>query len=110
MPSTREMDTVLRETWRLAEMNGLVTNSIRMIADKSGRKNLYATAAQSEQRILINIRGSFQGFYAFLQALERQPRIMRISKMNITKDTMEAEGQIIVDLDISVFFDKGGKG
>ena len=41
-------------------------------------QSLFGAGAHSEQPILMNLEGDFRGFYTFLQALERQPRIMRI--------------------------------
>ena len=44
----------------------------------------------------MKLEGDFMGFYRFLQALERQPRIMRIHKMELEKMTGKdvSEGQI----------------
>ncbi len=105
LPSKKEIDKVLRETWRLAEQNKLVTKSIRTINHKGSAGNIYDCDLYAEQLILINLQGDFKGFYSFLQALESQPRIMRISRMELKKEPDAEEGYINASFDVSVFFE-----
>ncbi len=105
LPSEKEIDKVLQEVWRLAEANKLVTKSIRTLDRK---KSVFTTAASShrEQPIAVKLEGNFKGLYAFLQALESQPRIMRILQMTLTKPNEAPQGHANAELTISVFFEK----
>lgn len=103
LPCEKGIDEVLRGTWQLAEDNGLVTKSIRTIPRGVG--SLYATGSQSEQPVQVHLEGDFEGFYAFLQALENQPRIMRISRMSLMRPDNATQGYIKVNFDMTVFFD-----
>lgn len=109
LPSQKEIDKVLQETWRLAEDSSLATKSIRTAPQATGQTSLYTTGTQAEQIMLVHLEGSFEGLYAFMQALERQPRIMRISRMDISKLSEAEEGCVVAKLDMSVFFEKSEK-
>jgi Tfp pilus assembly protein PilO len=101
LPSEKEMDKVLREVWRLAEANHLATKSIRTLPvdDK-------VTTGPREQPIAVQLEGDFRGFYSFLQALENQPRIMRINSMTLTKLKNAPEGQVQASFNMSIFFER----
>ncbi len=105
LPNKKEIDKVLQEVWRLAEANKLVTKSIRTLDRK---KSGFTTAASlhCEQPIAVNLEGNFKGLYVFLQALESQPRIMRIRHMKLTKPTGAPQGHVNVEFTMSVFFEK----
>ena len=62
-------------------------------------------ASQTEQPIKMEFEGDYLGFYAFLLALENQPRIMRVRQ--ITLDQLEVKkGTIKARMDMSIFFEK----
>ena len=105
LPSEKEIHKVLQEVWRLAEANRLITKSIRALDDKMAG---FTTAASShrEQPIAVKLEGDFKGLYAFLQALERQPRILRIHQMKLTKPNKAPQGHVNAELTMSVFFEK----
>jgi Tfp pilus assembly protein PilO len=105
LPSKKEIDKVLQEVWRLAEANKLVTKSIRTLDQK---KSGFTTAASShcEQPIAVKLEGNFKGLYVFLQALESQPRIMRIRHMKLTKPDGAPQGHVNAEFTMSVFFEK----
>ncbi len=107
LPSEKEIDKVLQEIWRLAEANQLTTKSIRTLS----RKNDAPTSANAprEQPIVVQLEGSFMGFYAFLQALENQPRIMRIRKMKLKTSEKLSEGHVQIGFEMCVFFDRKSK-
>ena len=105
LPSEKEIDKVLWETWRLAERNKLATKSIRTETRGPRSTSPYDTGSQSEQPIVIKLEGDFNGLYTFLQELENQPRIMRISRMKIVKAKKAPEGHVEASLDVSVFFE-----
>ena len=105
LPNEKEMDKVLREVWRLAEANHLATKSIRTLPvdDK------VAAAGPREQPIAVQLEGDFRGFYGFLQALENQPRIMRINSMTVGKLKDAPEGQVQAAFNMSIFFERTGR-
>jgi Tfp pilus assembly protein PilO len=105
LPNEKEMDKVLREIWQLAESNQLLAKSIRTlpVPDKAAG----APAGPRELPIAVQVEGDFRGFYAFLQSLESQPRIMRINSMTMTKLKDAPEGQVQVDFNMSIFFERG---
>ena len=107
LPNAKEIDKVLREVWQLAEANQLVTKSIRTISgnDRSMSAEL---GGLHEQPIDMQLEGDFRGFYTFLQSLENQPRVMRISKMMMEK-AKSGEGQVQVRFDMTIFFEKTNK-
>ena len=104
------MDKVLREVWRLAEANHLTTKSIRTL--KSGGKAMLAdpNGPYAEQPISMKLEGPFKGFYGFLLALEVQPRIMRVREMKVEKLPRSVEGMVRAECEVSVFFERAGKG
>ena len=105
LPKEKEIDKVLRGTWQLAERNRLVTKSIRTVNQTSEAARMFASGSQYEQPIHIELTGNFAGFYTFLQALEDQARIMRISRMELARPTGGKKGHIEASLDMYVFFD-----
>ena len=107
LPNAKEMDKVLREVWELAEANHLITKSIRTL-QSAERPTAPELTNLYEQPIAMQLEGDFRGFYVFLQALENQSRIMRISKLTLEK-TPAGEGQIKACFDMSVFFEKSDK-
>jgi len=109
LPTEKEMDKVLREVWRLAEANHLTTKSIRQLNSKSEMILTEEAGPYAEQPISVKLEGHFAGFYGFLLALERQPRIMRIQEMEIAKHRKAPDGHIDAECKISVFFEPSDK-
>ena len=105
LPNEKEIDKVLQEVWGLAERNHLVTKSIRTMDRKKLPADVAASMGQGEQPITIQLEGSFLGFYAFLQELEKQPRIMLVREMNMLKTEKAAEGYISVEFIVTIFFE-----
>jgi Tfp pilus assembly protein PilO len=112
LPSEKEIDKVLQEVWRLAENNNLVTKSIRTPKRARAAQSASAVHNAHEQPIEMKLEGDFMGFYRFLQALECQPRIMRIHKMELEKKTGKdvPEGQIKASFVVSIFFEPSLEG
>lgn len=115
LPQEKEIDKVLQEIWRLAEKNKLITKSIRTISGCKRTDDFYASSSHAEQPINILIEGDFKGFYSFLQDLECQSRIMRISKMKLAKPKTNRtkkvkNGYIQADFEMSLFFERSEEG
>ena len=105
LPSEKEIDKVLQEVWGLAERNHLVTKSIRTMDRKKLPADVAASMGQGEQPITIQLEGSFLGFYAFLQELEKQPRIMLVREMTMLKPEKAPEGYVSVEFIVTIFFE-----
>src|SRR4051794_16957933 len=102
LPAEKEMDKILKEVWQMAEANSLQTKTVKTL--KSERNANY-----SEQPIQMNLAGDFNGFYLFLQQLEKLPRITRVSQMKLEKID-ERDGEMTAQMTLSIFFepDSGG--
>lgn len=109
LPTEKEMDKVLQEVWRLAEANKLITKSIRTLQPKTEIMLTDPAGPYAEQPISMQLEGPFEGFYGFLLALERQPRIMRIQQMELKKLAKAPEGHVRAECNVVVFFERSGK-
>ena len=106
LPGEKEIDKVLNEVSLLAEANHLTTKKIGTLGRTSEKSLLSLSASQSEQPIEMHLEGDFTGFYIFLQALENQPRIMRITQMMLKKLDTGPEGAMKAEMSMSIFFEK----
>ncbi len=104
LPSEKEIDKVLQEVWKTAEENHLVTKSIRTL-DSENKSVFTSSGGPREQPITMQLDGNFMGFFSFLQALESQSRIMRISEMELQKPPRGREGHIQAKFQMSIFFE-----
>jgi Tfp pilus assembly protein PilO len=109
LPDEKEIDKILQEIWMLAKSNDLQAKSIRTLTRTGGSGFVQTGSGQAEQPIAISLAGDFEGFYTFLMALENQPRIMRVSKMNISGNKNGLGERINVQFELSIFFDRNGK-
>jgi hypothetical protein len=85
----------------------MVIKETRPVHSPGPGQSLFGSGGHSEQPILMSLEGDFKGFYTFLQALERQPRIMRIGQMVIERFGDPAKGRIKAKFKMSVFFESG---
>ncbi|MBC7835564.1 MAG: type 4a pilus biogenesis protein PilO [Phycisphaerales bacterium] len=97
LPTTKEMDNILRQVAELASENGLKIPNF-----KKGDKPVAAGLA-TEQPIDVEITGDFDGFYQFLLALEQLPRITRISNMEIMRNN-DVDGSMKSKLVLSIYY------
>ena len=84
------------------ELTGQTNNSM-------GIPFLTENSEQAEQPIVVQLMGDFRGFYAFLLALENQPRIMRIRTINMEKKDKCPPGHISAEFEMSIFFERNRK-
>lgn len=101
LPSTKEMDSILRQVAALAAENGLVVPGF-----KKAEKSLAAGLAM-EQPLDVEITGDFDGFYTFLLQLEQLPRITRISSLDIKRST-DIDGEMKAKCVLSVYYQRDG--
>ena len=111
LPSSKEMDNVLRQVSGIAAKNGLKVPSFK----KSDRTAVAGLAM--EQPLDIEITGDFDGFYKFLLDIEQLPRITRLTDLDIIRyektggpaGTNAADGEMKSKLVLSVYYE-GGPG
>ncbi len=97
LPERGQMDQVLKDVTNLARANGLEQRTF-----KSGK--IQRAANYSEQPIEMTLAGDFEGFYVYLQQLERFERLTRVTKMDLTKMN-ERDGAMEAKLTLSIFFE-----
>ncbi|HSU66765.1 MAG TPA: type 4a pilus biogenesis protein PilO [Tepidisphaeraceae bacterium] len=100
LPKEKEVETVLDQVWKIAEANSLQAKSIR-----SGKTE--RTANYSQQQIDMELAGDFNGFYLFMQQLERLPRLTRIEGMTLSKIS-DHDGAMQARLILTIFFEPAG--
>ncbi len=108
LPNAKDIDKVLQEVWRLAESNRLITKSIRTTDTQGKYSALLSNGPYAEQPIIMELAGDFMGLYAFLQAMENQPRITRIHRLSIESDSDPDSGLVKAELVLSIFFEQSG--
>lgn len=96
LPSNKEIDTVVRQVSALAVESGLTPPTL-----KSAKP--IAAARFREQPLEMSTDGSFEGFYEFLLAIERLPRITRIVDM-VIKDSNTEGIEIKAEFTLSIYF------
>jgi Tfp pilus assembly protein PilO len=102
LPEHGQMDVVLGSVTKLAKENGLEQRTF-----KSGKQQ--QAANYSEQQIEMTLAGAFEGFYVYLQQLERFERLIRVTKMDLTKMN-EKDGSMEAKITLSIFFEPDAGG
>lgn len=97
LPPSSQIHKVLEQVTIIAQRQGLDPKTIRTLPRKD-------TTSYVEQPLAMELQGDFTAFYTFLLELERLPRIMRISKMELVKVKGERAGVITADMVVSIFF------
>ena len=96
LPPTSEIDKVLRDVTVIAQKQGLKSKTFQTLKKKDN-------SGYIEQPLKMELVGNFNSFYSFLLELEKLPRIMKIRKLGLKKQTKH-EGQIAADFILSIFF------
>jgi type IV pilus assembly protein PilO len=97
LPAEREVDTVLKEVWQMAQDNALQTRTVKTLPTES-------IASVRRQPIEMSLSGDFRGFYSFLLALEKLPRLTRVTDMDLQKIN-ERDGEMTAKVTLSIFFE-----
>ncbi len=99
LPPQREVEVVLRGVWNLAAKQKLTPKSIR--TDKP-----ISTEQYSELPIRMQIVGDFDGFYQFLQDIEKLNRITRLPMLHLEKQDEQSDtGLMQADMTLAIFFE-----
>lgn len=107
LPQEKDIDEILREVWRLAQTHQLSTKSIRTLRQSGAVSTVDPTGPYAEQPIALELEGRFtEGLYPFLLDLEKMPRIARIHKMKVSQLSNADDGQVGVQMVMSVFFER----
>lgn len=101
LPSSKEMDNVLRQVSGIAAKNGLKVPSF-----KKNEKTAPAGLAM-EQPLDIEITGDFDGFYKFLLDIEQLPRVTRMTDLMLLRSD-KVDGEMKSKLVLSVYYEGEG--
>lgn len=96
LPSNKEIDQIVRQVSSLAIDAGLTPPTLKSTKP-------VAAARFREQPLEMSTGGTFAGFYDFLIAIEKLPRITRIVDMTI-KDSTEDGLEIEASFTLSIYF------
>jgi len=115
LPGEKDWETVVEEIWVAARTNALAPKTLKaQKAPKAPKvtqpKGKGAAPPErefaSEQPIVLELEGEYLGFYQFVQAVENQPRIMKITQMELARvDEKKWSGPIRAKLTMSIYFD-----
>jgi type IV pilus assembly protein PilO len=100
LPSTKEVDLVVRQVSDLAVDAGLGAPAIE--SDKPVTAAMYM-----EQPLKIKLTGDFTGFHEFLKQLEALPRITRLSDMKVVR-AQDINGNMNAEFTLSIYFQPEG--
>ena len=101
LPSGRMEYQVVKHISDLALNHHLTVTSIK--PDK-----VVAAAQYAELPVKLTIEGDFDGFYLFMQEVERLPRITQMPMMRLIKiENADQEGVMNAEITLSIFFEGG---
>jgi type IV pilus assembly protein PilO len=103
LPSTKEMDNVLRQVSGLAGRADL-----RIPTFKKQSQQMQAGLAM-EQPIDVEFVGDFDGFYQFLLDLEQLQRITRITDLKLVR-SQKVDGEMKATMTLSIYYEKEDAG
>jgi type IV pilus assembly protein PilO len=102
LPAEREVEVILREVAELAAKHNLTLKAIR--TDKT-----VPAANYIEQPLKLNIEGEFDGYYSFLLAIEKLPRITAVRRMVLKKLDEKSDAQMQAEMVLSIFCESANK-
>lgn len=103
LPSDKEIAGVVRQVSDLAVRAGLEQPGMSAgdPALAPGGEGYY------QQPITLALKGDFMGFYRFLLALEKLPRLTRVPIMEVERSRSN-DGHMTADVTLMIYFEKGG--
>ncbi|MCR9075311.1 MAG: type 4a pilus biogenesis protein PilO [bacterium] len=96
LPSGKEIDLIVRQVSALAVESGLTPPTLKS-------EKPVAAARFREQPLKMSTSGSFEGFYEFLLALERLPRLTRVVDL-LLKDSTDEGVEVEAEFTLSIYF------
>ena len=96
LPTGKEIDLIVRQVSALAVESGLTPPTLKS-------EKPVAAARFREQPLKMSTSGSFEGFYEFLLALERLPRLTRVVDL-VLKDSSEDGVEVDAEFTLSIYF------
>lgn len=101
MPSSKELDSVLRDVATIATKCGL------RVPKFNRTEGAREAGSAQEQQLDVEIVGNFDGFYKFLLDIEKLPRITRLTDMQLARIVdMEkgTEGHMRANFKLSIYY------
>lgn len=96
LPTDKEIDLIVRQVSALAVESGLTPPTLKSVKP-------VAAARFREQPLEMSTAGTFEGFYEFLLALERLPRLTRIVDL-VLKDSNTEGIEVEAEFTLSIYF------
>jgi type IV pilus assembly protein PilO len=100
LPAEKEIDVILTQVENMVKANALEKKMVKPL-------KIDRSASYNELPIEMTLSGDFNGFYAFLQQLEKMPRITRLTNMALTKIT-DRDGAMQAKITLSIYFEPDG--
>lgn len=98
LPRQKEVDVILGDVWELGSKHDLRPKTVKPL--KSER-----AGACSEQPIELTFEGEFPGILAFLAALERSDRIVRVTQLECMRNQNDYEKPLQAKLTLNIYFE-----
>jgi type IV pilus assembly protein PilO len=96
LPPKSQIHQVLANVTLIVEKQGLEPKTISTLPTKENNGYI-------EQPLKMELDGDFKSFYSFLLELEKLPRIMKISQLELKK-IEGLEGRVAANFIVSIFF------
>ncbi|HEX4125229.1 MAG TPA: type 4a pilus biogenesis protein PilO [Tepidisphaeraceae bacterium] len=91
-----DLDRTVKDIWQLADADSLQTQLVQPLA-------ICQLGNCSEQPVELQLTGDFGPFYAFLLQLERMPRLLRVTHMELRRLPGE-NGAMAAQMSIGIFY------
>ncbi len=106
LPSEQDVEGILEQVWQIAESHRLTQKSVKS-------EKTVPAAQYRELPLKMVMEGSWDGFYQFLQELEKLPRITRMHQLHIERASYRGgpgsenlpEGSMTAEFILSIYFE-----
>jgi Tfp pilus assembly protein PilO len=92
----RSLDQLVKDIWQMAEADSLQTQAIQPL-------NIVQSGNYCEQPVELQLAGDFRAFYAFMLQLEKSPRLMRITHLELHR-LPDQNGAMAARMTIGIFY------
>jgi type IV pilus assembly protein PilO len=90
------LDQIVKDIWQMAESDSLHTQAIQPL-------NIVHRGNCAEQPVELKLTGDFRGFYAFMLQLEKMPRLVRVTHMELQR-LPDQNGAMLARVTIAIFY------